>query len=142
MAGSDEVWHGSAVAWGGRCALIRGPSGSGKSGLALELMALGAGLVADDRVVLSCEPEGVPMAHAPDALRGLIEARGVGLLRADPVDAAVVVLVVDLGTVETERLPPERTIDILGHEVPLVQKVESPHFAPAILQYLKAGRSA
>ena len=142
MAGAEDIWHGSAVAWGARCALIRGPSGSGKSGLALELMALGASLVADDRVILSCEAEGVPMARAPDALRGLIEARGVGLLRADPAEAAIVVLVVDLGAVETERLPPERTTDVLGHAIPSVQKVESPHFAPAILQYLKAGRSA
>ena len=142
MAGSDDVWHGSAVAWGARCALIRGPSGSGKSGLALELMGLGATLVADDSVVLNSDPDGVPVARAPDALRGLIEARGVGLLRADPGEAAVVVLIVDLGTVETERLPPERTTDVLGHTVALVQKVESPHFASAILQYLKSGRSA
>lgn len=142
MAVAEEVWHGSAVALGARAALILGPSGSGKSGLALELMALGAGLVADDRVVLSCEAEGVPMARAPEALHGLIEARGVGLLRADPVETAIVTLVVDLGTVETERLPLERRIDVLGHTVPLVHKVESPHFAPAILQYLKRGRSA
>ena len=142
MAEGDEVWHGSAVALGSRCALIIGPSGSGKSGLALELMALGARLVADDRVVLSREAEGVPMARSPEALRGLIEARGVGLLRAPSDEAAIVSLIVDLGTVETERLPPDRSTEVLGHPIPVVHKVESPHFASAILQYLKGGRSA
>ena len=139
--GQTEIWHASAVAWGARAALIRGPSGSGKSGLALELMAYGATLISDDRVLVSLS-DGVPVARAPESLSGLIEARGVGLLKAEVTEAAVVSLVVDLGADEGERLPAERTVQVLGHRVPVVQKVESPHFGPAILQYLKRGRSA
>ena len=48
----ETIVHASCVARDGRAVLIRGASGSGKSGLALQLMALGAGLVADDRTRL------------------------------------------------------------------------------------------
>jgi HPr kinase/phosphorylase len=134
------IAHASAVALGPRGALILGPSGSGKSGLALTLMAYGAQLVADDRVVLSLN-DGLPWMSAPEAIAGLIEARGVGLLQADAVPGAWLSLVVDLGRTETHRLPPSRAVSVAGHSIPLVHKMERPHFAPSILQYLKAGRS-
>lgn len=135
------VVHASAVALGARGVLILGPSGSGKSGLALMLMAYGAQLVSDDRVVLSvCD--GLPWMSAPDAIGGLIEARGVGLLRADPAPGAWLSLVVDLARTATHRLPPALEISVAGDTIPLVHKMESAHFAASILQYLKAGRSA
>jgi HPr kinase/phosphorylase len=135
------ILHGSAVALGASGALILGPSGAGKSALALTLMALGAALVADDRVVLS-DRDGLPWMSAPPEIAGLIEARFLGLLAADAAPGAWVRLVVDLSRTETDRLPPRRGICVLGHDIPLVHKVESAHFAPAILQYLKAGRRA
>ncbi|MDF0600809.1 HPr kinase/phosphatase C-terminal domain-containing protein [Psychromarinibacter sp. C21-152] len=130
--------HASCVALDGRAVLIRGAAGSGKSGLALQLMALGAALVADDRTEITLH-DGWPVAACPAAIRGRIEARGLGLLAADPAPPAVVRLVVDLDRVETDRLPPERHTDLLGVPLPLFHKVESLHFAPAILQYLRAG---
>ena len=134
--------HASAVAFADRGALITGPSGSGKSALALELISRGARLVADDGVLLSRAPDGRVLARAPAAIRGLIEARGVGLLRAEPVDDVPLALVIDLSRTEEERLPPARTTALLGATLPLLHKVASPHFAAAVRQYLAGGRSA
>ncbi|MEZ5732446.1 MAG: HPr kinase/phosphatase C-terminal domain-containing protein [Paracoccaceae bacterium] len=133
--------HATTVAWSGRGVLLMGPSGSGKSGLALQLMAWGCDLVSDDGTVLS-RRDGAVYASAPAAIRGRIEARGIGLLAAATVPAARLHLAVDLGTVETHRLPPERVTEFLGCALPLLHSVESAHFPAAILQYLKAGRAA
>lgn len=138
----DQPLHASAVAFAGRGVLILGPSGSGKSSLALDLIGLGATLVADDAVRLARGPGGRLLARAPERVRGLIEARGVGLLRAAALDEAPVELVVDLARVETHRLPPERTTTWLGVTLPLLHKVESRCFPAAIRQYLLEGRSA
>lgn len=139
---AETILHASAVALDGRAALITGPSGSGKSGLALQFIALGARLVADDRVALRRSAAGGLVAFAPEAIRGLIEARGVGLLSADTEGEAAVALVIDLGAVETDRLPPFRTIRLLGVDVPLLHKVEGAHFPAAAMLYLRTGRSA
>ena len=133
-----EIIHASCVAREGRGLLILGASGQGKSTLALTLMALGADLVADDRVVLRRHPDAV-IADAPDPIRGLVEARGVGLLKAESVGPVALALVVDLDQVETERLPALRTTRLLGRDVPLLHGIDAPHFAPALMQYLKAG---
>jgi HPr kinase/phosphorylase len=138
---ADQPLHASAVALNGRAALITGPAGVGKSALALELIALGAQLVADDRVILMRDGEQV-LARAPNAIRGLIEARGVGLLRADPLDDVPIAFVVDLGNTETDRLPPQRSIELLGLSLPLLHKVASRHFTAAVRQYLAHGRGA
>lgn len=135
------ILHASAVAWQGRAALILGPSGSGKSALALELMALGAVLVADDRVRVT-EQGGRLVAASPEAIFGRIEARGLGILNAEAAARAELVLVVDLSATETDRLPPWREFRLLERPLPLVHRVESRHFPAAILQYLKAGRNA
>lgn len=133
--------HGTCVALSGRGVLILGPSGSGKSGLALQLMAMGCDLVSDDRVGVALHG-GRLTAAAPAAIRGRIEARGVGLLYAAPAEAAELVLAVDLAHLESERLPPARFYSVLGVNLPLLHRVESTHFPAAILQYLKAGRAA
>jgi HPr kinase/phosphorylase len=135
----DEVLHATCVAVGGKGVLILGPSGSGKSSLALDLMALGARLVADDRTIVSPGTD-APLAACPPAIRGRIEARGIGILSADPAPPTPVLLVVDLGTPEPDRLPPARTRAIAGHAVPLVQNPGTGPFAAAILQYLRGGR--
>lgn len=133
----SETLHASCIALNGRAALILGPSGSGKSTLALELMALGADLVADDRTELARDGDQI-IAGAPAAIRGLIEARHMGLLRAPAVTAPVVV-VVDLATTETDRLPPPRNITLLGLPRPLLWQPASGHLGPKLLQWLKAG---
>jgi len=118
--------------------LITGASGSGKSSLALQLMALGAGLVADDRVVLEAR-DGVLTGNAPDAIAGLIEARGMGILRAEPHGPAAIVAVVDCDRTEAERLPPRRFAEVLGIHLPILHKGESAAFPAALMQYLKSG---
>ena len=131
--------HATSVALAGGAVVIVGAAGSGKSGLALQLMAWGARLVADDRTALSLQG-GALWASCPAGRAGLIEARGVGLLRADPAPPSRVALAVDLDQTEAERLPPVRSVRWLGRDVPLLHKAATPHFAAAILQYLIGGR--
>jgi len=100
--------------------LIRGPSGIGKSDLALRLIDKGARLVADDRVDLLVSNNDV-IAHAPATLAGLLEVRGLGILSFPLLDAAVIRLVVDLVKPEdVTRLPDQRMTEILGIDVPAV----------------------
>ncbi len=138
---SAQILHASCVAWQGRGALILGRSGAGKSALALQLMAYGADLVADDRTELHAEDD-VLTARPPATIAGLIEARGVGLLRVPFVPQAEIALIVDLDQTETDRLPPERHLTLLGISRPLVLSVPQAHFPAAILCYLKALRFA
>lgn len=136
----SEILHATTVALAGRGVLIQGPSGSGKSALALQLMALGARLVADDRTVVRLRG-GVPYASAPEATRGMIEARGLGLLNADCDAEARIHLAVDLGQEEDQRLPPRRSLRLLGHHVDLILGQNNAYFPAAIRQYVLAGRS-
>ena len=132
------ILHASAISCAGRAVVFTGPSGSGKSGMALEMMALGGLLVSDDRTVVTLE-QGRVYVSAPVAIRGLIEARGVGILTAQSVGPVAVSLVVDMSIVETARMPPEREIIILAQSLPLLYNVESRYFPAAILQYLRQG---
>ena len=135
----QTILHASAVSCAGKAVVFTGQSGSGKSGMALEMMALGGVLVSDDRTVVSLE-QGQVYASAPVAIKGLIEARGVGILSAQSVGPVAVSLVVDMSILETTRLPPERETIILAQSLPLLYKVESRYFPAAILQYLRQCR--
>lgn len=136
------ILHATTVALGeDRGLLILGPSGAGKSALGLQMMALGARLVADDRTEVRQEG-GALIATCPPAIRGMIEARGVGLLAAPALPRARLILAVDLGQTETERLPPRRSVTILSTPLDLVLGAQSAHFPPALLCYLLNGRSA
>ena len=98
--------HASCVALGTQGVLLLGKSGAGKSDLALRLIDEGARLVSDDRTVLYSKA-GALHARAPDSIRGLIEIRGLGIVKF-PVRADVkIALVVCLGR-EDERLPVHR----------------------------------
>ncbi|PJI86516.1 Hpr(Ser) kinase/phosphatase [Yoonia maricola] len=139
MSASDTL-HASCVAWEDRAVLIMGAAGAGKSALALTLMALGCGLVADDRVCLSVK-EGALVAEPHPNIQGLIEARGVGILNATTLPAARVVLAVDLDYSETNRLPQQQLFTYLGCDLPLICRIDASHFAPAVLQILRSGWS-
>ena len=141
MTGGPSVLHASCVAFGDRAALILGPSGAGKSALAPQLLAIGAALVADDRTLVAPSGGGL-VARAPHGLPALLEARGVGLLRAAPVGEATVVLAVDLGAQETLRLPPRRVWQCCGIAVECVHGPATAHFPAAIRQYILYGRAA
>jgi serine kinase of HPr protein (carbohydrate metabolism regulator) len=110
---SSPTIHASAVLVGARAVLIRGPSGSGKSRLALDLIQAGrsgalrfARLVGDDRVHVAAA-HGRLLVQPAAALAGMMELRGVGILKLPYEPSAVVGLLVDLA-VETERLPDAR----------------------------------
>jgi len=116
-----QLVHGTTVAIAGKGVLIRGPSGSGKSDLALRLIDGGAELVADDQTALAVGA-GHLVASAPDAIAGLIEVRGLGLVRLPHQPAAPLALVVELVTAERiERLPEEMRTAFLGVDVPTIQ---------------------
>ncbi|MDP5306791.1 HPr kinase/phosphorylase [Paracoccus spongiarum] len=133
--------HGTVVALDGRGLLALGASGSGKSSLALDLMATGAALVADDRVDLRRDGDSV-IASCPPSLRGRIEARGVGILAARDHGPVALHLVVDLAQAEDRRLPASREHDLLGIRLPLVFGPYHPHLYAALRQMLLAGRIA
>lgn len=136
--------HGTCVALSETAGLlIKGRSGAGKSSLALTLMAYGAHLVSDDQVILKRAPEAdVISARAPLAIKGMIEARGVGLLNAQGLESCALKAIVDLDRIEEERLPPRRKERLIGLEIPLYHRVDAPHFAPSLMQLLKGGRGA
>jgi len=116
--------HASAVLVSARAVLIRGPSGGGKSRLALALIRAAqtglipfARLVGDDRVGL--EPcHGRLLVRPAVSLAGLIEVRGAGIRRLDYEPAAVVGLVVDLAAEDAERLPLPAETAISGVRLP------------------------
>lgn len=91
--------HASCAARDGMGVLLTGPAGSGKSDLLLRLLSRGFLLVADDRVDIIglC-------ARAPAALAGLLEIRGLGIVRIPHVAEAQLVLAVDL-TAQVVRMP-------------------------------------
>jgi HPr kinase/phosphorylase len=134
-----DILHATTVAIGDAGVMILGPAGSGKSALALQLMAHGAQLVADDQTCLTATGAGI-VASAPATLRGLIEARFVGILNAPARDSVTLHLVVDLGQIETSRLPPRRTIRVNGHVIDLVFGHPSAHFPASLMCYVAGGR--
>lgn len=105
MSGEINI-HASCVAIGGSGVLLLGPSGSGKSDLALRLIDGGAKLVADDRTLVRVK-SGRLHASAPATIRGLIEIRGVGIVAMPVRASAPIALVVELGR-EGARLPQPR----------------------------------
>ncbi len=112
---AGDAWHG---------VLLRGPSGAGKSDLAIRLVDGGARLVADDRTELSVEA-GQLVARPPKVLAGLVEARGLGVLRVPAeqlLAAAPVVLIVDLvPAAEIDRLPEPQSEALLDISIPRIR---------------------
>jgi len=98
-------FYATAVTYCGFGILIRGPSGSGKSDLALRLIDDGAGLVADDQVVIKEVGQELYLSP-PDSLSGLIEVRGVGVIKIEYVSDIRLCLIVELDPRnEIQRIP-------------------------------------
>ena len=131
--------HASAVAYNGAGCLLLGPSGSGKSRLAAEMMQLGARLIADDQVELLVQ-SGMLMGSAPKTLTNLLELRGIGLVRInDIIPRHVLHLAVELDPTAEDRLPEPQTATIEGLSIPLI-RLKPPPVASAgsIMVYVKA----
>jgi serine kinase of HPr protein (carbohydrate metabolism regulator) len=116
---SAETLHASTVALGGRAVLISGPSGSGKSDLALRLLDRGFSLVSDDQTIVKKDGSRL-LASAPPTIAGKLEVRGIGIVEVERTENIPVALIVEL-TSDIERLPDDsRDRPILGVSVPLI----------------------
>jgi HPr kinase/phosphorylase len=139
-----ETVHATALVLGEAGILVRGPSGAGKTSLALALIARARGegrfarLVADDRVGLRVRG-GRILLLAPARIAGLAECRGAGIRRLPHLDAAVLRLVVDLDA-DAPRFPePEaRAVIVQGVDVPrLVTRLQTA--VEAVLAMIEGG---
>ena len=100
---------------------IMGKSGSGKSRLVAEAIALGAALIGDDQILLNAKAGDLIASPHPN-LAGLLELHGMGIICLPTYEAAHPIhLVVMLGRAENDRLPAERTYDYSGTKTPLLQ---------------------
>lgn len=138
-----ERLHASCVSIGSWGVLLVGKSGSGKSDLALRLMAWGAMLVADDQVILTSQ-DGELTASVDDSIRGLLEIHGVGLVRYPIAHHIPLRLVVELVPLEEmEHLPPPQHHEILGHRIPRIGiygfDSSAPHKIYAALHAMRPG---
>jgi serine kinase of HPr protein (carbohydrate metabolism regulator) len=116
---SSETLHASTVALDGRAVMISGPSGSGKSDLALRLIDRGFTLVSDDQSIVRRDGERL-IASAPPTIAGKLEIRGIGIVAMDHLDDVPVALLVEL-TSDIQRLPDDsRERPVLGIPLPLV----------------------
>ncbi|MEM1384040.1 MAG: serine kinase [Pseudomonadota bacterium] len=137
---SSDLLHACAAAIADRGLLITGAAGTGKSTLLCELLALGADLVADDRVVLSAQSGCAPTLSAPRATAGLVEMRGAGILRMPHRDAVPLWLIADLDATPAERMPPALTRPLCGHSCPVMLCRSVRGAAARLILVLRSGR--
>ena len=113
-----ENFQGTCIAFGEEAVLFRGPSGSGKSDLALRCIEKGADLISDDQTIL-CKKNKKIIATAPRTIAGKLEVRGLGIVDFPYRENASLVLVLDLineGAVE--RLPKIDFVDYFDIKIP------------------------
>jgi len=143
MAAAKPTIHASAVLVGAKAALIRGPSGSGKSRLAWNLVTAAtegllpfARLVADDRLHLECH-SGQLLARPAQALEGMVEIHGLGIRRIEFEPVAVVGLVVDLAAADAARNPRADSTTIDGITLPRLGVAAETAPLPLVLAALR-----
>jgi HPr kinase/phosphorylase len=133
VTGSETI-HATCIGFGDIGVLLRGPSGSGKSDLALRLIESGAVLVADDRVDLSA-PDGRLIASAPPVLAGMLEIRGFGLVELSCIPDIAIALIADMVSADAvERLPDPGWSVYLGKRIRTIELAPFEHTAVAKLR--------
>jgi serine kinase of HPr protein (carbohydrate metabolism regulator) len=131
-----ETFRGTCVLVDGQGVLLQGPSGSGKSDLALRLLDRGATLVADDYVDVAVEM-GALIASPPRAIAGLIEVRGLGILAVPFAERAPLGVVIScVPQSEVTRLPEQQSLTIRGIAVPRFSLAALEASAPAKVRAL------
>lgn len=130
-AGKEIILNASAVAIKDKGVLIIGPSGSGKSTMAMEMLTLGATLIADDQTILLEKSDGLYLNPLKNNA-GLIETRFVGILKVPWQKCVKLTTVVDLSKKETKRLPPFRTYELLNHKLPCFYAKGNEYIAKAL----------
>jgi len=129
-----EQIHATCIDIDGKGILLRGPSGSGKSDLALRLIDGGARLVADDRTNLTLQDDAV-IATAPDEIAGKMEVRGLGVRSVDVLAQTPLALVADLvNPSDVERIPNPASVELRGLSLPLIRLAPFEASAPAKLR--------
>lgn len=118
---ANDLVHGTALAIGNWAILLRGPSRAGKSDLALRLMEAGADLISDDQVEL-CKAGEFLTASAPASIAGLLEVRGVGIVKRPHRENVALALLIDLVSPDdVPRMPDAQTEAVLGIELPILR---------------------
>lgn len=116
----ETLVHAACVALDDWAVLLRGPAGAGKSDLGLRLINSGAILVADDQVILA-DSGGFLRASPPTNIAGLLEVRGVGIMKMPYRQGVPLGLLIDLVPPDkVPRLPDARTDKIMGVELPVL----------------------
>lgn len=117
-----KLLHATCVKFEGRGILLLGKSGAGKSDLALRLIDAGGVLIGDDYVNISAARDGKLKAESVDTIAGMIEVRGVGLVRMTYEKEVLLSIALDLvrESEKIDRLGQTQSYEIEGQALPLV----------------------
>ena len=112
--------HGTSIALGENGLLITGESGSGKSDLALRLIDSGATLISDDQTICMKKETSIYL-FSMEKIYGLIEIRGIGLMKVPYIENIKLSMIIHLVDKEIDRLPKIRKKKLLGLNIPLIK---------------------
>lgn len=131
---TGKLVHATAIAINDHGVLLVGPSGSGKSDLALRLIDRGAVLISDDAVYIE-QSSGKALLQAAPNIEGRIELRGVGIIEVPHTKYTAMRMVAEMAAPD-ERIPSTNlSTNIAGHSVPSVKIAALEASAPLKVEY-------